>query len=196
MPSLPGIMPLPRAALPSLDAPALHRTVDLKAPPVPGADADQVLHVPEITAGTDLIARNAGDASSVLSIAGAALLFAPGTVTQHIGRPVIAASIVAGAVDTGYEVNRWMHHDKDSGLRATLYAATGLLPSSSLMWASLVKGGMHRTEAARLVALGANLTLIGYEAATRSNKIRAGKEDTSGYLAVGAALSGVIAKAR
>ena len=181
-----------------LTIPALHNAVHLDSGPVPGLGNDQfaVLHPQQVKAGVGLIARNAGDASSVLSMAGTALLFGPETVTRHIGKPVIAASLVAGAVDTTQEIVKWTHHEKDSGLRPTLYAATGLLPASSIMWATLAKGGLHRHNAARLAALAANVGLIGYEAATRGNDVLNGKEDASGYLAIGAAMSGVIAKAR
>ncbi|MBC7644183.1 MAG: hypothetical protein H7123_03585, partial [Thermoleophilia bacterium] len=77
--------PLTLPPPPSLDISALHHPVIFKPMPIPGSDSHEILHMPEVNKGVDLITTNAGDASSVLSIAGAGLLLSSKNATQHIG---------------------------------------------------------------------------------------------------------------
>lgn len=151
---------------------------------------------------TDTIFRTvreqAGNASSLLSMAGATAMLSPGKVPGT--KALVWASIAAGAVDTAIQGYRWLKGEKDSNFGTTLYAATGLLPAASLMWLRgvnvkpLVQIGVHMnpSDTYHLAALAANGGLIGYELIHRTPRIAQGEETPGGYMALGAALTGVM----
>lgn len=141
------------------------------------------------------IARDsAGDHSSVLSIAGAGALFLPRA--HGIAGPIIGASIVAGALDTAIQGGRWATGRPDSDAGSTLYAATGLLPAASLYWADRAVHPHGVRDGVRLALLAGNLGLVGFEAIFRGHRIEDGTESVAGYLALGAALSGLVTRVR
>ncbi len=142
-----------------------------------------------------VIDRRAGDVSSVLGIAGAGASLLP-SVPVAATKGILVASIAAGAVDTAIQGVGALAGDDEKTLGTTAYAATGLLPSASLLWVLDLKSGIHSgSEAMHVAALAANVGLVAYEAATRTDDVVGGNEDTSGYLAIGAAVGGLVMRA-
>ena len=143
----------------------------------------------------DLARRRAGDASSVLSIVGAAALFLP-----HEGGPMarnlIVASLAAGGLDTAIQGSRMVSGHRDATIGSTLYAATGLLPAASIFTLGALVHRPNAHEAYMLATLGANLALIGYELGHRLPRMERRTENVSGYLSFAAAFSGVIVRAK
>ena len=145
----------------------------------------------------DVIRDRAGDASSVLSIAGAAALLIPHPNREEakIARVLVASSLAAGGVDTAIQGTRAIKGSDGSDIGTTAYAATGLLPSASVGSLAYAKQLHNAHGRVALATLGANLGLIGYEMVHRIPRMKDGKEDTSGYLSFAAAFSGIAVRA-
>lgn len=171
--------------------------LDVPEPDLVGSGAERRRaddEVARLAHGYRTVGDVAGDASSVLSIAGAGLLFAR-PKGDPVAHGVIVASMAAGAVDTAAQVQRWAAGEPDANLGSTVYAATGLIPGASLIALRALKHVPSRGEVAELAAVGANLSLIGYEM-HRVPKLASGDEDASGALSFAAAFSGVAVRMR
>lgn len=173
-------------------------TLTVPDPAVIGPDAD-IERVKRSTSDAAhayrLIGDTAGDASSVMSLAGAGLLVAR-PIGDRTAHGVVIASFAAGGIDTAVQIQRWAAGEKDANFGTTVYAATGLLPGASLIALKSLKHIPAKGEIAELATVGANLALIGYETVHRVPRMVDGTEDTSGYLSFAAGFSGIVVRMR
>lgn len=153
-----------------------------------------------------LVERYAGDAVSVLGIAGAGVLLASRRAPRAtaVGEALVKGSVEAAIVDTAIQTHNVLSDGGDgavergnprSDLGTIAYAATGLIPAASLTALSSLRGRPGPRDLARVAALAANAAVMGYEVSTRGSDMAAGTENASGYASFVAAMGGFVVSA-
>jgi len=153
-----------------------------------------------------VVEGHAGDVCSALGIIGALALVvnhrgARIPSLERIGDRIVMGSMAAAGVDTLIQARNTMVDGGDgserrgnqrSSWKSVAYAATGLIPGSSLR---AIKGLHSHPSAREVVALGGlgvNATVLGYEVLTRGPKIARGEENISGYGSLLASAGGFV----
>jgi hypothetical protein len=157
-----------------------------------------------------VVEGHAGDLCSVLGIVGAATLIInhrgpKNLVAEQVGERVVMGSMAAGGLDTAVQLRNVLKDDGEGAERrgnprsswgSVAYAATGLLPATSLR----ALRGLHRSpsthEVIGLGALGVNAAVLGYETVTRVPKMATGEENASGYGSFAASLGAFVVARR